>query len=153
MTSILENLQMAVVRQLREQSTLASATIMARRTVDLDSQIEAATQASLGMSIIVLDPCPSRVELSLPGPVFQEITITLRLVENLLIKPNGPGLLAAAEQTSHALHLWPLPTPWADSVLRLAERNPWTTLANPVRGTVTLDLHFIAAGPVAVGCP
>jgi len=148
MSSALENLQTAVVRQLREQMCLAGATVVARRAADLDSQIETAVQAALGLSVIVLDPCPRRVEPSVPGPVYLEIALTVRVIENLLINESGGGLLAAAERASQTLHLWPLPAPWADNVLRLAEHNPWTTPTNPIRGAVALDLHFIAAGSV-----
>ncbi|HVU37931.1 MAG TPA: hypothetical protein VHC95_06320 [Opitutales bacterium] len=145
MSSALESLQSAIVRQLREPMTHLGATVIARRAADLESQLETAIQAALGLSIIVLDPLPRRVEPAAPGPVFAEILITVRVIENLLINEHGTGILAAAEHASAALHLWPLSAPWAGQVLRLAENNPWTNPAGPLRGAVALDLHFLAA--------
>jgi len=149
MTSILENLQTAIVRQLREQMGAASATVVARRAADLDSQVEAAVQGALGLSVIVLDPCPQRVEPSVRGPVFLEIGVTVRVLENLLVNETGGGLLALAERVSQALHLWPLPSPWAGCVLRLADHKPWTNPISPMREAVALELHFLAAGSFA----
>lgn len=149
MLSVLENLQMAVVRQLREQLCLAGTNVVARRSADLDSQIETSVQTALGLSLIVLDPCPRRIEPAAPGPVFLEIALTVRVIENLLLNQSGPSLLTAAERASQVLHLWPLPPPWADNVLRLAEKNAWSTTTSPLRGAVALDLHFITAGQLA----
>ncbi len=153
MSSVLENLQSAIVRQLREHLCLVGATVVARRAADLESQIEVATQAALGLSVIVLDPCPQRVEPDAPGPVFLEIAVTVRVIENLLINQTGGGLLKTAERAGRALHLWPLPEPWAGCVLRLADHNPWTTPTSPTRGAVALDLHFLAAGSFAAEEP
>jgi hypothetical protein len=149
MPSVLEHLQTAVVRELREHLCLAGAVVVARRAADLDSQIEAAVQAALGLSVIVLDPRPRRVASDAPGPVFVDIALTVRVIENLLVNETGAGLLAAAERASQVLHLWPLPAPCGDGVLRLAETDPWTAPAGPARGAVVLDLHFLAAGTIA----
>jgi hypothetical protein len=149
MPSFLEHLQAAVVRELREHLCHAGAVVVARRAADLDSQIEAAVQAALGLSVIVLDPVPRRIAPDAPGPVFVDIALTVRVIENLLVNATGAGLLAAAERASQVLHLWPLPAPGADGVLRLAETNPWTAPAGPKRGAVALDLHFLAAGAIA----
>lgn len=145
MSCVLENLQATIVRQLREPMAHLGATVIARRAVDLESQLETAIQAAMGLSVIVLDPLPRRIEPAVPGPVYAEILVTVRVIENLLINEHGTGILAAAERASAALHLWPLPSPWAGQVLRLAENNPWTNPAGPLRGAVALDLHFLAS--------
>ena len=153
MSSVLNQLQNAVVQQLQRRLCLASSTVLARRAADLDSQVEAAVQSALGLTILVLDPTPRRVEPSVPGPVFLEIALTVRVIENLLANACGPGLLIAAERVSQALHLWNWPTAGGDGVLRLAETNPWTTPVGPLRGAVALDLHFWAEGSLAVPEP
>jgi hypothetical protein len=150
MSSVLEQLQAAVVRELREQLLRMGAVVVARRAADLDSQIEAAVQAALGLSVIVLDPRPRRIAPDAAGPVLVDIALTVRVIENLLVNETGAGLVAVAERVSQALHLWPLPAPCADGVMRLAETDPWTVPAGPVRGVVALDIHFLAAGSLAV---
>jgi hypothetical protein len=149
MPSVLEHLQAAVVRELRERLCLAGAVVVARRAADLDSQLDAAVQSALGLSLLVLDPRPRKISPTAPGPVFVDIALTVRVIENLLVNSTGPSLLAAAERASQVLHLWPLPAPCADGVLRLADTDPWTQPGNPQRGAVALDLHFLAAGTIA----
>ena len=149
MRSLLEHLQTSVVRELREHLVLAGAVVIARRAADLDSQIEMAVQASLGLSVIVLDPRPRRIAPDAPGPVFVDIALTVRVIENLLVNESGSGLLSVAERVSQVLHLWPLPAPCAAGVLRLMETDPWTAPSGPARGAVALDLHFLAAGTIA----
>jgi len=149
MPSMLEQLQAAVVRELREQLGRTGAVVVARRAVDLESQVETAVQAALGLSVIVLDPRPRRCTPAAPGPVFTDIALTVRVIENLLVNESGAGLLAVGERVSQALHLWPLPAPCADGVMRLAETDPWTAPAGPVRGAVALDIHFLAGGALA----
>jgi hypothetical protein len=153
MSSVLIQLQNAVVQQLQRRLCLAGATVLARRAADLDSQIEAAVQSALGLTILVLDPTPRRVEATVPGPVFLEIALTVRVIENLLANSASTGLLVAAERASQALHLWNWPAPGGEGVLRLAETNPWTAPAGPTRGAVALDLHFWAEGSLAVPEP
>jgi hypothetical protein len=150
MSSVLENLQEAVVQQLRQHLCLPGAAVLARRAADLESQIEATVQGALGLSLLVLDPCPRRVAPTAPGPAFLEIALTVRLIENLLINDTGAGLLAAAERACQVLHLWALPAACGDGVLHLAETDPWTAPAGPTRGAVALDLHFVGAVSLAL---
>ena len=153
MSSVLIQLQNAVVQQLQRRLCLSGAAVLARRAADLDSQIEAALQSALGLTILVLDPTPRRVESAVAGPIFSEIALTVRVIENLLANTSGAGLLVAAEHASQALHLWNWPAPGGEGVLRLAETNPWTAPAGPTRGAVALDLHFWAEGSLAVPEP
>ena len=77
----------------------------------------------------------------------------LGLNGHLLIQPLESPLTdwqAVAERVSKVLHLWPLPAPGADGVLRLDETDPWTAPRGPTRGAVALDLHFLAAGSLAL---
>jgi hypothetical protein len=150
MRSILENLQDAVVQHLQQHLGVTGATVTARKTADLPSQLEAAVQSAVGLSLIVLDPCPRRVAPAVPGPAFLEIALTVRLIENLLINDTGAGLLAAAERACQVLHLWPLPATCGDGVLQLAELEPWTAPGGLVRGAAAVDLHFLAAGSLVV---
>jgi hypothetical protein len=150
MSSVLIQLQNAVVQQLQQRLCLSGTKVLARRVADLDSQIEAAVQSALGLTILVLDPIPRRVEAEVPGPIFLEIALTIRIIENLLINAGGAGPLVAAERTSQVLHLWNWPDPDGEGVLRLAETNPWSVPTGPMRGAVVLDLHFLAEGSLAV---
>jgi len=149
MRSVLETLQEAVAQQLRQHLCLPGAAVTARRASDLESQVEAVLQAAVGLSLIVLDPCPRRVAPAVPGPAFLEISLTVRVIENLLTNDAGAGLLAAAERASQVLHLWPLPEACGDGTLLLAETDPWTTPTGVTRGATALDLHFRAAGSLA----
>src|SRR5262245_38958514 len=139
MSSVLQNLQAAVVQRLTQKLELPGAAVAARRAADLESQVDAAVKGALGLSLLVLDPAPSRVASSLPGPVFLEVAVTVRVIENLLINTSGSGLLAAAERASKLLHLWPLPSFCGDGVLQLAEAEPWAAPGPAQRGAVALD--------------
>ena len=149
MPSVLKTLQDAVVGRLRQQLSLPGVSILARRTGDLASQVAAAVQSALGVSLIVLDPQPRRVAASVPGPAFLDITLEVRVIENLLITNAGADLLAVAERASQVLHLWPLPPPAREGVLQLTDTDPWTTPTGPLRGAVAIDLHFHTTGTLA----
>jgi hypothetical protein len=150
MRSVLESLQEAVTQQLRQQLCLPGASVLARRASDLESQVAATVQSALGLCLIVLDPRPQRVATAVPGPAFLEIEVTVRVIENLATNDTGVGLLAAAERACQVLHLWPLPTAGGDGTLHLAETNPWTTPTGQAKGAVVLDVHFLAAGSLAI---
>jgi len=151
MPSVLEQLQDAIVRELRDRLVATGATIVVRREDDVESQIESAMRGSFGLSVLVLDPRPAMLAPEARGPVFTQIELTVRVIENLLINQTGNSLVAVAERVSQALHLFPVPGAMGGGVMRLAGKNAWTSPSAPRRNAVTLDLHFIADGAQAAG--
>jgi len=112
---------------------------------DFESRIEEAIQSHTGACIIVSLPLPEKVHPHLPGPVFESVSLKVRIVENAL--SGESNLLQSAEAVSALLHQFnPNLKAWPTRLI-LNPKTPWKLVSDrdaPMRSVV--DLEFLASG-------
>ncbi len=121
--------------------------VIVRRSGDMESRIDEAVQTGLGLCLLVMHPLPASVHPNLPGPVYESVSVRVRVIENAFSNRTGTGILTAAERVSELLHLWsPHLKAWPTS-LSLNPRSPWKLLHDRDVGTRTiLEIELFAAG-------
>ena len=95
--------------------------------------------------MIVSLPLPQKVHPHLPGPVFESVSLKVRIVENALW--GETCLLQAAEKVSALLHQFnPNLKAWPTRLI-LNPKTPWKLVSDrdaPMRSVI--DLEFLASG-------
>lgn len=144
--SALETLQNVIVGYL---SGVQSLPVIAHRSAgDMGARLDEAMQSQTGVCLIVSLPLPEKVHPHLPGPVFESVSVKVRVVENVLTQRSQ--LLEVAEHVSRLLHLFnPNLKSWPTRLI-LNPKTPWKLVSDrnaPMRSVI--DLEFLASGNCA----
>jgi hypothetical protein len=103
---ILENLQDAIENRLIELNELRSVPILTYKQSDLASVIGASVKSGIGTVILLMPPVPGNVQEHVVGPVFNSITIEVKIIENVSSGKYAGSLLFLAEVVMRHLHMW-----------------------------------------------
>jgi len=143
MSSRLQALQDAALTRLAAYPVLDTLNLSRHNASDTAGLVDEAVTTGIGLSVLVMPPLPERVAPGAPGPVFEEVELRVRVIENPWTNTTGLTALAVAERVSQALHLWQPQLPGWSAPLRLAGRRPWRELRerdNPERYTLEVTL-------------
>ncbi len=101
------------------------------------------------LTVIVEPPIPERPNPHLPGPYFDRVRFSMRVVTNTYLMINGPSTTEVAEYICEVLHGWQPPVKGVLTPLTLAEPSPWVIEKDPKNHPhETVRLTFV----VAVDC-
>ncbi|MDR1528129.1 MAG: hypothetical protein LBS22_00890 [Puniceicoccales bacterium] len=103
---ILEKLQDAIEKRLLALSELRNVPILTYKQSDLHSVIEANVKTGIGVVIVLMPPIPSHAYAHVVGPIFHDVTIEIKIVENTAMNKLGKSLLSLAEIVMQHLHMW-----------------------------------------------
>ncbi|MDR2603618.1 MAG: hypothetical protein LBC11_03620 [Puniceicoccales bacterium] len=106
MEGILEKLQDAIEKRLLALNELRNIPILTYKQSDLSSVIETNVKTGIGIAIMLMPPVPSRVHAHVAGPVFHDVTIEIKIIENTAMNKSGKSLLSLAEIVMQHLHMW-----------------------------------------------
>lgn len=146
-TSALETLQNVVTAYLA--ATLEVPVIAHQGAGNLDAWIEETIQSHAGACVIVGLPLPMQVHPHLPGPVFESVGLTIRVIENGLL--GKTQLLQTAERVSTQLHQFNPNLKAFPTRLILSPKMPWKRVTDrdaPMRSMI--DLEFMASGELSL---
>jgi hypothetical protein len=103
---IFEKLQDAIEKQLLGLNELPNVPILTYKQSDLSSVIEANIKTGIGMAILLMPPVPSHAYAHVGGPVFHNVIIEIKIIENTAMNRLGKSLLSLAEIIMQHLHMW-----------------------------------------------
>ncbi|MDR1457880.1 MAG: hypothetical protein LBI47_03470 [Puniceicoccales bacterium] len=103
---IFEKLQDAIEKQLLGLNELRNVPILTYKQSDLRSVIEANVKTGIGIAILLMPPVPSHAYAHIGGPVFHDVTIEIKVIENTAMNKLGKSLLSLAEIVMQHLHMW-----------------------------------------------
>jgi hypothetical protein len=103
---ILEKIQNAVGERLLALNELRNIPILTYRQSDLNSAMQANLKSGIGTVILLMPPIPTRTQPHVVGPVFGEVMVEIKIIENTVGNKSGKSLLSLAETVMQNLHLW-----------------------------------------------
>ena len=145
MNNDFSNLQLAIVRRLKEDPILSGITVLAEDRKDLVNELERA-MAELGLCIVVGTAKAGVSNANLQGPVFDRAGITVAVTENTLTNRTPAGLqydaFFIAVKVAQALHFWrPDEAAWQNKTLIIKEGDDSITEAQS-EDLLAYDIHF-----------
>lgn len=108
MSSLLLALQEEVAARLATDPALSAVVVLTEREHHLAYETERET-ASLGILCVALTPEAGARHRAAPGPHLDDISVTLRIQENVALN-TGPRALEVAERAAALLHQWQPPS-------------------------------------------
>lgn len=105
----LEEVQDSLANLLKAQAEFSRLPVLTEKQKDIESEIERALGAlDCGACLIIVTPKATVTKPNLPGPYFDNVSIVVRVVENVLINQGTAGTQVPAsqlaEQVAHACH-------------------------------------------------
>lgn len=107
--SRLLDIQEEAANRLRSRSAFADVEVLTRRKGDILNDIEAAL-GRLGIVAYVFPPLPKRANGNLPGPIFDELELRVKIIESPTLNQTAATAHGLMEDTCRALHHWRGPT-------------------------------------------
>lgn len=136
---ILEKFQDYVRRQLISSSELCPIYISPKKG-NLESWIDFSVREQINLGIFILTPIPQKIVEGIPGPVWSNISIDIRVVENTNLNTSHRSCVYIAEKLAHKLHCMDINFDGWQGKLLLKESGAWDYSSEPEITTVTL--HF-----------
>ena len=97
-----DELQEQIVLQLREHEDLAGLEIVHEELKDLVNQITLGLK-KLGLVIVVTSPTESCSNINLPEPVYDNVTVKIQIIENVLINRSANGTQQPCKRIAKAV--------------------------------------------------
>jgi len=148
LASVFEKLQDAVVARLNRRSDLEGVPVIARRNGSIAAKIKE-NVAKCGLCVIVMPPRPKDISSSATSPVFTEVTLCVRVVENAFVSHGKGDAYATAEIVSRALQAWTPSVTGITAALAMDSDDAWSMDDEPDKyGRYTIEINFLTSASV-----
>ena len=150
MSQLFGPLQDAITAHIETLADFSNTPVIAFKAGDLNSAIDQQLNRTSGQCALVMPPTPTRVA-DCPKMVFENVSITIRLISYLHHDNSLPAILTLAESLSYGLHQWsPALQNWHGK-LRLNETNPWEThFSERATEPNRIDVNFGISGKLNI---
>ena len=135
---VLEQLQDRVYQELRMLSDFQKICIVAQKRSSLESFCEQLIQQNLGEGIFIAAPLPKKIVSEVAGPVYEQIELAVKIVENVATNESGSSALFLAERIAQCLHMKEFLFGEQSWSVRCRDKDPWTWECDAYRNVVTL---------------
>ena len=142
MNSKLQQLQNLIKERLDNLG--AQIPVFSRNQSEVESSIDEVIQSGDGLCVVIMHPLPTKVQPHIRGPLFESVSVKVRVIENVYSNTSGSTLLEVAEQISERLHLWEIPLEANVTALSLLPYHPWKLLSKEVdrlRNVLEIELY------------
>jgi hypothetical protein len=141
MESLFTKLQNAVAARLKRQGDLKGVPVLVRK-----SGIAATIReniAKAGLCVLVMPPRPKDTDPAQSTPVFTQVVLTVRIVENAYRFRSGPGAMEVAEIVTRALQAWQPVLIGITAPLSIDGDDAWSLDDEPdKKGRYTIEIKF-----------
>ncbi|MDR1433086.1 MAG: hypothetical protein LBI61_01960 [Puniceicoccales bacterium] len=142
---VLEKLQDAIENRLLELNELRNVPILTYKQSDLQSVFRSDMKSGIGTAILLMPPVPNNVLEHVAGPVFSNVSIEVKIIENTATNKHGKSLLFLAEVVMRHLHMW------HPNVVDASYRMELASGAHSCRATRENDTNYFSAN-FAIPC-
>lgn len=99
--------------------------------------------AKAGLCILVMPPRPKDADPTQSTPVFTQVVLTVRVVENAFRLHSGPDSMEVAEIVTRSLQAWQPATSGITAPLALDGDDAWSLDDEPdKKGRYTIEIKF-----------
>ncbi|MDR2735757.1 MAG: hypothetical protein LBB20_02890 [Puniceicoccales bacterium] len=124
---ILEKIQDYLVTLIEKNVELRGVPIFTHRQSNVESIITNAVREGISVAILVMPPVPIRIDKNVPGPVFETISIQLKIIDNIYTNSSGKSSIAVAEKITALLHLVKIDVEHWQGYITCSETKPWVS--------------------------
>ncbi|HNX04677.1 MAG TPA: hypothetical protein PKI32_04210 [Opitutales bacterium] len=147
MDSVFSKLQEAVVARLKRRSDLKGVPVILRKN-GIAATIRESV-AKFGLCVVVMPPRPKDADPTQGTPIFTQVVLTVRVVENAFRLHAGPDSMEVAEIVTRALQAWQPQTVGITAPLAIDGDDAWSLDDEPdKKGRYTIEIKFNTSATV-----
>ncbi|MDR2807188.1 MAG: hypothetical protein LBB11_03465 [Puniceicoccales bacterium] len=138
---LLERFQEQVYAILRSKNDFQMLSIGTEKRSDFGSFCERLVRESIGQGLWITPPLPNKLIENVPGPVYEQVDFSIRVIENILTNATGCSAIDIAEGVTTLLHLKETYCCGRLWVMRCRTKEPWLYEDDDYKNIITL--HFM----------
>lgn len=135
---LLEQLQDHVYDVLRTKNEFKPLYIVKQKRSSLEFFCEQLQEQGIGEGILITPPLPKKIVEQVPGPVYEQIDFSIKVIENIVTNESGVSSIFVAEMVTHLLHLYTCECGGQRWEITCQAKSPWEFQEDLYKNVITV---------------
>jgi hypothetical protein len=141
---ILEHFRDRIHTILRSQNDFQGLRFAGCNRSNVESFCEQLVLEGVGEGLLVTPPLPRKLIENVPGPVYEQIDFSIRVIENMMTNQTGRSAILIAEKIATLFHLRPMDFDGNLWTIACRSKDPWTFEGDIYKNVI--GVHFTTMG-------
>ncbi|MDR2812393.1 MAG: hypothetical protein LBB05_01195 [Puniceicoccales bacterium] len=141
---ILEYFQDHVYAILRSKNDFQGLRIARYKRSNFETFCEQLTLEGIGEGLFITPPLPRKLIENVPGPVYEQIDFSIRIIENVMTNRSGSSSIAIAEKIAAFFHLHEINLGGKLWIIACKSKDPWSFDGDAYKNVI--GIHFTTMG-------
>jgi hypothetical protein len=137
---VLEQLQDRIYTVLRTKHDFQLMPIVTAKRSNFEKFCERLVGEGMGEGLFISPPLACKLVENVPGPVYEQVDFSVRIIENILTNRSGKSVILTAEKVTALLHLYAMKFGDKSWTISCRTKDPWSFEGDTCRNILTV--HF-----------